>query len=387
MHLAYPSIDIVAAAMPPAHDAIGEYTYLFAEEVAKRANVRVLCPLQSDYVVPEKVTTTACQSTSRDRFGALGNALTHTTSDAVLLQYNPFGWGHRGWAPDLVQVMRQFKRQRPDVRLGVMFHETYMMNPGWKSWVMRQYQRRQFYQLIDVADISLFSIEPWTEQQRQRRPKATLVHAPVGSNLPASNQDRRTTREKLGIDEQAFVCGAFGGSHPSRMLPWIESATNAIHRDFQPDREVLFLHVGGEPINWKVQSPKVCTGRVSAQDAANAIACMDVLINPFTDGISTRRGSAIAALQQGVPVISTDGVSTDTLWRCLKHNEVLLVAPSDCTDFTIQATEYARWVASDSDFAARRAYIQQFFSHTFSWPIVSQAIIDKVMAVESAPHC
>ncbi len=41
---------------------------------------------------------------------------------------------------------------------------------------------------------------------------------------------------------------------------------------------------------------------------AEAIAAMDIMLNPFTDGISTRRGSALAALQQGVPLVTTKGM-------------------------------------------------------------------------------
>ena len=40
-----------------------------------------------------------------------------------------------------------------------------------------------------------------------------------------------------------------------------------------------------------------------------------VALQPFPDGISTRRTSAMAPLALGVPVVSTDGFLTDAVWR------------------------------------------------------------------------
>jgi len=42
---------------------------------------------------------------------------------------------------------------------------------------------------------------------------------------------------------------------------------------------------------------------------------MDLFLSPFSDGVSTRRGSVMAALQHGVPVASTIGIWSDRLFE------------------------------------------------------------------------
>ncbi len=367
-----PRLDIVVHALPPQHDAIGEYTSCFAEEAAKSVDVRVLCPLQNAYDLPRTVsTTTTCALPSAPRFQSLLACIINTEADALLLQYNPFGWGRRGWAPDLVRAIAQFRRERPDVRLGVMFHETYMMNPGWRSWVMRQYQRRQFYHLVDLADVSFFSTEKWADEQRKRRPNSEIVHAPVGSNLPDSNESREEARRRLCIQADALVCGVFGGNHPTRMVSWIQTAVEEISKVLTKDNvNVVLLHVGRESLPWRASSS--CNirsaGGLPAQMAANVIASMDLLINPFRDGVSTRRGSIIAALQQSVPVLSTHGQSTDSFWLSGQQRAITLADSTSEADWIDAALRCLHVVREDESAARRDA--RSIYLERFSWPQV-----------------
>jgi len=52
-----------------------------------------------------------------------------------------------------------------------------------------------------------------------------------------------------------------------------------------------------------------------------------VLLQPYEDGVTTRRGSIIAALALGVPVVTTTGRMTEPLWRA--SAAVTLVADGD----------------------------------------------------------
>lgn len=366
-----PTISIVYPVLPPACDAIGEYTANLCQELASNLHVELLTSDAAPCQPIEGVNVEACfRLQGADRFARLRDRLATTSAAAVVVQYNPFSWGRRGWAPDLVDVLRIFKRNRPDVRLAVMFHETYMSNPGWRAWVMRQYQRRQYRKLVSLADIGFFSTEAWGDQVQRHSPGANVVHAPVGSNLPESQASPVETRVRWGIGHDDFVCGVFGGAHPSRLIDWIKSAVRRINTLQPDDRRVVLLHVGGQAIDWSgTDVPIVATGRLVAPDAADAIATMDLLINPFRDGISTRRGSAIAALQQGVPILSTKGPSTDALWTDVAGTAVFLAPADDVTRWDATVDSAADYITRNRDTAttaARRGYQRHF-----AWPVVA----------------
>ena len=368
------AIDLVVQAIPPVHDAIGEYTACLAAELSRQTDVRILTNSQQDTDDVGHVSLEPCfRLRGRHRFAGINDRLQRTSADAVVLQYNPFAWGRRGWAPDLVAAFEQFKLSRPDVALAVMFHETYTMSPGLRSLLMRQYQRRQFRKLVRLSDINFFSTGIWANQHRRLSATSEMVHLPVGSNLPESIADRSQIRQVLGIGPGDFVCGVFGGSHPSRLLRWIETAVSRI-RELHSAPRVVLLHIGGDPINWSVDDVDViATGRLPAVQAADAVAAMDLMVNPFSDGVSTRRTSVITALRQGVPLLTTHGVSTDAVWLQQDNSGVFLSAVTNQDDWFEsieralgQILRHPRTVRDDA---------RQFYLDTFSWKRITDAML------------
>ena len=76
-----------------------------------------------------------------------------------------------------------------------------------------------------------------------------------------------------------------------------------------------------------------------AQLAAHVAAC-DLLVQPYPDGISSRRTSAMAALSLGVPVVTTRGHLTESLWA--DSGAVRLTAVSDAGGMAGQVEELLR---------------------------------------------
>src|ERR1019366_7980890 len=64
-----------------------------------------------------------------------------------------------------------------------------------------------------------------------------------------------------------------------------------------------------------------------AHDAAAHLSACDVLIQPYVDGISTRRTSAMAGLALGVPLATNHGWLPETILR--KSRAVELAATPD----------------------------------------------------------
>jgi glycosyltransferase involved in cell wall biosynthesis len=55
-------------------------------------------------------------------------------------------------------------------------------------------------------------------------------------------------------------------------------------------------------------------GALSDHDVSAHISACDLMLQPYPDGISTRRTSAMAGLAHGVPVASTIGHLTESFW-------------------------------------------------------------------------
>jgi glycosyltransferase involved in cell wall biosynthesis len=62
------------------------------------------------------------------------------------------------------------------------------------------------------------------------------------------------------------------------------------------------------------QERVITTGTLPAFKLADTLSACDVLIEPYPDGISTRRGSAMTALALGLPVVTNLGRLSESLW-------------------------------------------------------------------------
>jgi glycosyltransferase involved in cell wall biosynthesis len=56
------------------------------------------------------------------------------------------------------------------------------------------------------------------------------------------------------------------------------------------------------------------TGRLPEGDISRHIAACDLMLQPYPDGISSRRTSAMVALSHGRPVVTTVGWLTEPMW-------------------------------------------------------------------------
>jgi len=89
-----------------------------------------------------------------------------------------------------------------------------------------------------------------------------------------------------------------------------------------PDADMLLVGAGSSEYRRAlVQRDRGLEGRLLAagmlDESALAlhVAACDVLVQPYPDGISSRRTTAMAALRLGVPLITTRGHLTEPLWN------------------------------------------------------------------------
>jgi glycosyltransferase involved in cell wall biosynthesis len=287
--------------------------------------------------------------------------------DRLVLQYNPFSYGHWGFAPWLPRELRALRMR--GTRIAVMVHEAFVHPVNQRQRVLRSWQRLQLKAILAQSDIVFTATEALAASVRGVSRRVDVRHLPVGSNLPDRRAAREATRARLGIPDDTLALVGFGTGHPSQLAAWVERSAAAIDRP----AVVLNLGAGAPPLadlrgGRRVLSP----GMLDEPELAAWLSAGDLFMAPFVDGVSTRRTTVMAALQHSLPVVATHGSNTDAI--LLRHGTAMrLVAPDASAEFERAVCELA------NDDAARRVLAhagRRLFEEQFQWPVITRRLRD-----------
>ena len=219
----------------------------------------------------------------------------------VFVQFTPLAWSRHGFTHRFVRMIRLLKRS--GMKVMIVFHD-----PGFfggcrlRDRLRRRVQLAVVQRSARVADkiVSTISPEclPWMQEQSIRR-KVTLV--PVGSNVSA-----QTCAEKIPGHVPVVVVFGVSGNNPSEVGligRTLLSAAQVVGR-----LRLLVFGRGSElaqPLHAQFRGTAVdleICGRVSSERAGVLLGMADVqLFVRF--GLSSRRGSAIAGIACGLPIV------------------------------------------------------------------------------------
>ncbi|WP_395744621.1 hypothetical protein [Prosthecobacter sp.] len=369
------NIALVSAAYPPDLDGIGDHTWWLARSLAGQASVEVLTrggrPIAED---KEVKVTQFLEPSVPSSFEALEDAIAHWQQPArgphwLLLQYNPFGFGRRGWCPWVPQTLRKIRRHYPHVRIATMFHETMVPAWPWKFAVMHLWQSHFFRQVCHVSEKAFVSSTRYQQQVARVRPDLPCLHLPVGSNVPLDETPRGLARQKIGLPENALVLGVFGSAHISRQLDWIAAAARQVGTT---GRDVIVAHVGPDSAKISQAMPGVQVRSFGEQPAGQVglhLRAMDVILAPFSDGVSTRRGSVMAGLQHGIPVITNASPWTDSLLLTAAVDGLLALDCNDAATFAAMTAAHLPDLLRARDTGQRAA---AFYQSHFAWSTLAE---------------
>jgi glycosyltransferase involved in cell wall biosynthesis len=102
------------------------------------------------------------------------------------------------------------------------------------------------------------------------------------------------------------------------------------------------------------------TGYLSATDLSAHIAACDLFAQPYPDGITSRRTSAMACLSRGRPIVTTTGHLTEPLWA--ETGAVALVDVADSAAFVSAVVDLLAHDTARAEIGQRggRVYRERF---------------------------
>ncbi len=284
----------------------------------------------------------------------------------LLLQYNPFSYGRWGFAPWLPRDLHRLRAR--GLPIAVMVHEAFIAPTRAREWILRGWQRAQCRAILRQADAVFASTEVLREALRGLAGRADVRHLPVGSNLPDRREARGEVRGRLDLAEDELALAAFGTGHPSQLGSLVARAASATG-----GRPPVLLNLGAGapapaelPHGTRVLSP----GRLPEAELAGWLAAGDLFVAPFSDGVSTRRTTLMAALQHELAVVGTRGPNTDRVLA--RATDALALVHPDAPG------ELERAVHGLARNPERRRAVglagRRLYDERFGWPVIADAL-------------
>ena len=316
---------------PPQPGGVSDYTRMVARALAATGDtVQIWAPPAA---AAEGVEANVTVHRLPDHFGR--RSLTGLTrafdqlpaGTRVLVQYVPHAYGWKAMnLPFCVWLWRQ--RQRHEIV--VVFHE--VASP----WVSHgRILRHNFLALVNrlmagtvarSARRIFVSIPAWSDLLRALSGGRPAEWLPVPSTMPRTVSQARvsTLRARFhgnGDDvPDRRIIGHFGtfGSHLATLLREIVPPLLAA----EPAAVFLCVGRGGTEFAAALRRTHpalaarvLAAGELTPPEVAEHLAACDLLVQPYPDGISSRRTSAMAGLALGRPVLSTRGPLTEPCWE------------------------------------------------------------------------
>lgn len=357
---------------PPQSGGVGDYTRLVAAGIASRGvDVHVWCPS-----ITAGTEAGVESHLLPDHFGprsrhALEDALRETPG-CLLLQYVPNALGARGANLPFCLWLLRMRRRGMDVR--VMFHEPYFYF-GWQRPsrnALAVVQRVMAAVLLRASPVAYISTSAWGPYLRPWGANV-LVESPIPATVAETAAQADIDRWRLQFqdgDPQAHVVGHFGtfGDHLATELTAVVPSI----LDAAPSARFVFVGRGADAFvsdlsrRHATLAPRMrATGALTPGDVAAALGACDLVVQPYPDGVTTRRTSVMAALANGVPVVTTDGLLTEPVWR---DERAAALAPAGVPHLLAGAvTDLLRDAVARTALAARgrRVYDERFaLAHT-----------------------
>jgi glycosyltransferase involved in cell wall biosynthesis len=364
---------IITGEYPPQPGGISDHSALLAAGLAAHgAEVQVWSP-DAHGAISAVIGVTVHRVAGRwspDDLARLGDELDKFVAPRRLfVQHTPNTWGYRGLNLHFCKWLLKRKNLGDDIWL--MVHEPFypwLLRDKPARWLLAAGQRWMMRTLLAASSRVYVSIPGWEKYLRayERGTCRAITWLPIFSTIPVVSDERKVAelRQTLKPDGQTVIgsFSTFGGAIGEMLFELLPPLLLK-----HPERVGLLLGRGGEHFAERLRaSHPSLSARLHApgelppgQVSLNLQAC-DLLVQPYPDGVSSRRTSVMAGLAHGIPIVTTEGFLSEPVWA--ETNCVALSIANDSKNF-VRVTED---LLADPDARAglaeraETAYVQNF---------------------------
>ena len=311
-------ICIVSGSYPPARCGVGDYADILANALSRRGMEVVV--LTSGYLGISRrfgnpAVLPVISEWSIARIGRVVWQIMKAKPHIVHFQFPTSEYHKHRLFDILVGVIRLLPGARKVV---VTLHEPVTIKKTRYRWLfrpLRHWLSLRWANGIIVVDGTYYKALQRVSDHLRLTPHITI---PIGSNIPTSTltgEGRDRLRDGLGVPRSTLLLSYFGFIQPRK---GIEKALEVVERVNGQGIAAVLLIVGElsgdneyhREVLIKIEQRQLksvvkVTGFVNRREVSDFLAVSDACVLPFVDGVQPKRGSFMAALQQGVFTVTT----------------------------------------------------------------------------------
>jgi len=271
----------------------------------------------------------------------------------VLVQYVPHAYGFKAMNLPFCLWLRSIRHVGPTV----MFHEVaFPMNPGQllRHHMLGAVTRLMARLVCHSANRIMVAGARWQALLSELGTTAPISWVPVPSNIPVVKNAVATARCRLRC---AGANGLLMGHFANYSDYSVRRLSQVVPILFRERSDLSLLLLGSNSREFRRHllraNPRLgrrvhASGSLAPSELSSALAACDLMVQPYPDGVSTRRSSMAALLAHGSAIVTTNGIATEHLWN---QGRAVITAPVDDADQLLDSIR--QMIASNE---LRRAY-------------------------------
>jgi hypothetical protein len=359
---------ILTCEYPPQIGGVSDYSHLLAHRLHEAGDtVHVWAPSLATHQYFEEpgiALHRSLGSFNRESLSATRKELLATAGSPreLLVQWVPHGYGRRSMNVGFCRWIQRLARSGEKVSL--MVHEPFLDSGkgSWKQRIAALVHRHMIRILLRSASRVFVSIPAWENAMRPFAPPGLKMEwLPIPATV-AVTSDKGSVRQRFGNQLILGHLGTYSAEVTGLLAPaLLETLTQ--YRDCV----ALLIGNGSDRFaeSFTVQHPALMnrvysTGALSDSALSQHLSACDLMLQPYPDGLSTRRTSLMNLFAHGLPVVTNFGHLSEDFWKT--SSAVALSPPDHLARICIRLL---------SEPAARRELALQgheLYGARFDWP-------------------
>jgi glycosyl transferase family 1 len=314
---------IITGEYPPQPGGVSDYTRLVAGGLADAGDHVVVWAPRANAVDPHDPRVDVRRLP--DQFGHRSLRLLSSALDRapaphrLLVQYVPHAFGWKAANVPFCFWLRSRRREG----VWVMFHEVaypFDRGAGLARNGLAAVNRLMASLVGSAAERAFVSIPAWRSLVGSvTRAGTPVMWLPVPSLIAVAAERQASADLRARYGEGQPLVGHFG-TYGDLIQPMLDACLPELVA--QSDCRVLLLGHNSDAACREliVKHPELSgrvhgSGTLTPDDLSHHVSACDVMLQPYPDGVSSRRTSAMVALSHAVPIVTTTGLLTEPIWQ------------------------------------------------------------------------